>query len=117
MVLLLYFRMRIITDFGRFNGIRGSGGKLVKLTMSGAMEGEPPGVRSCPKDISENHDIRMILGLIELMKKTYNIDAGRIFMQGMSMGNMMTDLFARNFGIVLAGAAGSGRRSIFTADI
>ena len=30
MVLLLYFRMRIITDFGRFNGIRGSGGKLVK---------------------------------------------------------------------------------------
>ena len=29
-------------------------------------------------------------------------------MQGMSMGNMMTGLFARNFGNVLAGAAGSG---------
>ena len=108
MVLLLYFRMRIITDFGRFNGIRGSGGGLVKRRCRGAMEGEPPGVHSCPKDISENHDIRMILGLIELMKKTYNIDAGRIFMQGMSMGNMMTDLFARNFGNILAGAAGSG---------
>ncbi len=79
-----------------------------QASMSGAMEGEPPGVHSCPKDISENHDIRMILGLIELMKKTYNIDAGRIFMQGMSMGNMMTDLFARNFGNILAGAAGSG---------
>ncbi|MBC5689580.1 hypothetical protein H8S37_11680 [Mediterraneibacter sp. NSJ-55] len=74
----------------------------------GSMEGEPPGVRSCPKDINENHDIKLILGLIDLMKKTYNIDEGRIFMQGMSMGNMMTGLFARNFGNVLAGAAGSG---------
>lgn len=74
----------------------------------GSMEGEPPGVRPCPKDIKENHDIKLLLGLIDLMKKTYNIDEGRIFMQGMSMGNMMTGLFARNFGNVLAGAAGSG---------
>ena len=46
--------------------------------------------------------------------KKYNIDAGRIFMQGMSMGNMMTSLFARNFGNVLAGAAGSGCASFLS---
>ena len=35
-------------------------------------------------------------------------------MQGMSMGNMMTSLFARNFGNVLAGAAGSGCASFLS---
>lgn len=74
----------------------------------GSMEGEPQGVLSCPEDVAENHDIKLAKGLIELMKKTYYIDEGRIFMQGMSMGNMMTGLFARNFGNLLAGAAGSG---------
>jgi len=74
----------------------------------GSMEGEPPGVKGSPENVSENHDIKFILGLIDLMKRTYNIDEGRIFMQGMSMGNMMTSLFARYFGNVLAGAAGSG---------
>lgn len=74
----------------------------------GLMEGEPPGVKSSPENVCDNHDIKLILGLIDLMKKTYNIDEGRIFMQGMSMGNMMTSLFARNFGNILAGAAGSG---------
>ena len=42
------------------------------------------------------------------MKEKYNIDEGRVFMQGMSMGNLMTALFSRNFGNILAGAAGSG---------
>jgi hypothetical protein len=78
-----------------------------KLTP-GSMEGEPDGVLSSPKEVADNHDIKLILGLIERMKKTYSIDDGRIFLQGMSMGNMMTDLFARNFGNILAGAAGSG---------
>lgn len=90
-----------------------------KLTP-GSMEGEPPGVKSSPENVDENHDIKLALGLIELMKKTYNIDEGRIFMQGMSMGNMMTSLFARNFGNLLAGAAGSGAATflslIFTKD-
>lgn len=90
-----------------------------KLTP-GAMEGEPKGVKSSPEDVTTNDDIKLILGLIDLMKKTYHIDEGRIFMQGMSMGNMMTALFARNFGNILAGAAGSGAATflsfIFTKD-
>ncbi len=61
-----------------------------------------------PKEIEDNHDVKTFLGLIELMKTKYNIDEGRIFMQGMSLGNLMTGQFARNFGHILAGAAGSG---------
>ncbi len=85
-----------------------------------ALEGEPQGIKICPENVADNHDIKLASGLIELMKKSYNIDPGRIFMQGMSMGNMMTALFARNFGDVLAGAAGSGAAAflslIFTKD-
>ena len=58
--------------------------------------------------IEDNHDMNMILALIEKMKQKYNIDEGRIFMQGMSMGNIMTGQFARQYGNILAGAAGSG---------
>lgn len=61
-----------------------------------------------PDSPDENHDIKLSLGLIDRMKSKYNIDEGRIFMQGMSMGDMMTSQFARFFGNVLAGAAGSG---------
>jgi poly(3-hydroxybutyrate) depolymerase len=70
----------------------------------------PSGVYLNPAapSVDENHDIALVLGLIERMKSEYNIDAGRIYMQGMSMGNVMTSQFARYFGHVLAGAAGSG---------
>lgn len=68
----------------------------------------PEGFLHSPENLFDNHDMKLALGLIELMKQKYNIDEGRIFMQGMSMGNMMTSLFARNFGDILAGAAGSG---------
>ncbi|MEX1377243.1 MAG: hypothetical protein AB1Z23_07180 [Eubacteriales bacterium] len=61
-----------------------------------------------PEKIEDNHDIKFVLALIELMKEKYNIDAGRIFMQGMSLGNMMTGQFSRYFGNILAGAAGAG---------
>ena len=61
-----------------------------------------------PEDYRENHDLRFLNALIARMKQTYAIDESRIFMQGMSMGHMMTDQFARYFGNVLAGAAGSG---------
>lgn len=61
-----------------------------------------------PKNPDDNHDMKVVLGLIDLMKSKYNIDEGRIFMQGMSMGNLMTHQFARYFGNVLAGAAGAG---------
>lgn len=73
-----------------------------------------------PKDIKDNHDMNMILALIDKMKEKYNIDEARIFMQGMSMGNIMTGQFARQYGDILAGAAGSGGpcelRNIFNQD-
>ena len=91
-----------------------------EIRTPGSMEGEPPGVKACPEKVEDNHDIKMILGLIDLMKQTYNIDEGRIFMQGMSMGNIMTGQFAREYGNILAGAAGSGGpcelRNIFDKD-
>lgn len=68
----------------------------------------PPGVDVAPENVQDNHDMQMTLALIEKMKQNYNIDEGRIFMQGMSMGNLMTSQFARHFGSLLAGAAGSG---------
>lgn len=73
-----------------------------------AAEPLPPEASDAPEDIMENRDIRLALGLIGRMKEKYNIDEERIFMQGMSMGNLMTALFSRNFGGILAGAAGSG---------
>ena len=73
-----------------------------------------------PKDIKENHDMNMILALIERMKEKYNIDEGRIFLQGMSMGNLMASQFTREYGHILAGMAGSGGpcelKSIFDKD-
>lgn len=59
------------------------------------------------QNIEDNHDCNFILALIEKMKEKYNIDPGRIYMQGMSAGNMITSLFARYYGNLLAGAAGS----------
>lgn len=58
--------------------------------------------------IDDNRDFKLVFALIERMKREYNIDEGRIFMQGMSMGNAITSQFARNFGHLLAGEAGSG---------
>ena len=62
--------------------------------------------------IDENPDIKFIFAVIEKMKEKYNIDADRIFMQGMSNGCGMTMQIARSFDHVLAGAAfsaGGGR--------
>jgi len=74
-----------------------------------ATEVQPHGIylNRPPADPDENHDNRLVLALIERLASTYAIDRSRIFMQGMSMGNAMTGQFARNFGQVLAGAAGS----------
>lgn len=80
----------------------------------GILEGFDPGcgprshVQKAPDRIEDNHDANYLLGLIELMKQKYNIDEGRIFMQGMSMGNLFTAQFARYYGNILAGIAGSG---------
>lgn len=73
-------------------------------------ENEPaPGeIPAAPADMKDNDDAQMILALIERMKTKYNVDEERIFMQGMSMGDLMTSQFARHYGNILAGAAGSG---------
>jgi poly(3-hydroxybutyrate) depolymerase len=71
--------------------------------------GEPPIPMNLPPDKPEdNFDMNYVLKLIDRMKQKYAIDEGRIFMQGMSMGNAMTSQFARQHGRVLAGKAGSG---------
>lgn len=73
-----------------------------------------------PEDVSKNHDMNMILALIDKMKDKYSIDEGRIFIQGMSMGNIMTGQMARRYGQIFAGAAGSGGpcelRNLYTED-
>ena len=58
--------------------------------------------------VHEYHDVRLVMALLEQLQKTYNIDTGRIYIQGMSMGNCMTSQVARYEGKSFAGAAGSG---------
>lgn len=65
-------------------------------------------IQMAPQDWTQNHDMKFLEALILYMEKNYNIDSGRVFMQGMSMGNLMTSMFARYKGQLLAGAAGSG---------
>jgi poly(3-hydroxybutyrate) depolymerase len=59
-------------------------------------------------DVEDFHDVRFVLALLTLMKDKYNIDEGRVYMQGMSMGDVMTSQVARYCGKLFAGAAGSG---------
>ena len=70
--------------------------------------------------VQDFHDVRLVLALLEKMKQDYNIDAGRVYIQGMSMGNTMTSQVARYIGRHFAAAAGSGCPSncklLFTAD-
>ena len=60
-----------------------------------------------PDDISQNNDARMVFELLGIMKKKYNIDEERIYMQGMSLGNSMTAMMARHYGNHFAAMAGS----------
>lgn len=48
-------------------------------------------------------DMLFIDKLLELARKKYNIDAGRIFIQGMSMGDLISTQYGRLFGRKLAG--------------
>ena len=59
-------------------------------------------------DNDENPDIKFVFALLKYLKKKYNIDEERIFMQGMSNGNMFTSQFARYFGNMLTAASGAG---------
>lgn len=58
-------------------------------------------------DIRENHDAKVVFQLLDVMKSKYNIDEERIYMQGMSMGNVMTCMMARYYANHFAAMAGS----------
>lgn len=58
--------------------------------------------------VPEFRDVRMVMALLERMQEKYNIDPGRVYIQGMSMGNAMTSQIARYCGNRFAAAAGSG---------
>ncbi|MBQ8072594.1 MAG: hypothetical protein IJ231_02410 [Clostridia bacterium] len=64
-----------------------------------------------PDDIRENHDANLVLALIRRMKERYAIDEGRMYMQGMSMGNGMTAMMAKYYAHLFAGMAGSAGTS------
>lgn len=74
----------------------------------GQISGDVPLLHKPENHVEDYHDVKKTVKLIEKMKEKYNIDAGRIYMQGMSMGNAMAGQFARYMGSILAGAAGSG---------
>ncbi len=59
-----------------------------------------------PERPEENTDLTIVLALMEKMKQKYNIDETRIYMQGMSLGEIMTNQFSRYYS-PLAGHAGS----------
>ena len=75
---------------------------------SDKVELPPPGAIVSPENIEDNRDAQLVLGVIRKMQAKYNIDPERIYLQGMSMGNLMTALFSRQYSNLLAGAAGSG---------
>ena len=52
----------------------------------------------------EGPDFRLVDEIIRQMTERYHIDTGRIFIQGMSSGNMMTTALSRNCPICFAGA-------------
>jgi poly(3-hydroxybutyrate) depolymerase len=71
----------------------------------------PAGIPTLNKptgEVEDFHDVKLVKALLALMQEKYNIDEGRVFIQGMSMGNVMTSQVARYCGDLLAGAAGSG---------
>ncbi|MBS6762993.1 MAG: hypothetical protein KH304_05345 [Clostridium sp.] len=68
----------------------------------------PDDIKQNLSDNEHNPDIKMVFALLEYLKEKYNIDEERIFMQGMSNGNMFTSQFARYFGNLLTAASGAG---------
>jgi hypothetical protein len=64
-------------------------------------------VHDFPEDINENKDVQKVFKLLDMMKQKYNIDDERIYMQGMSLGDLMSSMMARHFGNPFAAVAGS----------
>lgn len=82
---------------------------IEQIYDSGAPTTMPDGTKvPCPpEDYRECNELNWLKALIETMCERYNIDKERIYMQGMSMGSMMTAYFTRYYGYMLAGAAES----------
>jgi len=80
-----------------------------KKTLEAFSKPNPEGfyLHTPPEDPADNRDIRVIFSLIEKMKQKFNIDEDRIFLHGMSMGDIMSSQIARYFGDRFAGQAGS----------
>lgn len=76
-----------------------------KDLINKAMADEPEELHADipPENPDDNHDIRLILNMIDRAKEKYNIDEGRIFVQGMSAGNLMGSFFARYYGNRITG--------------
>ncbi len=81
--------------------------KKVDEITKPALEGIPS-LNKPIGEVEDFHDIKFVRALLSLLKEKYNIDEGRVYMQGMSMGNVMTSQVARYCGNLFAGAAGSG---------
>lgn len=91
------------------NAHKGRQWSLLPLALElEVQEQMPPELHQNLYSNEENPDFKFILALIEYLKGKYNIDEGRIFMQGMSNGNMFTSQFARYHGDILAAASGAG---------
>ncbi|WP_141504690.1 alpha/beta hydrolase family esterase [Paenibacillus luteus] len=60
-----------------------------------------------PQDPDENRDMKVVRELMVLMGRKYSIDESRIYIHGMSMGDIMASQLARHYGGSFAGAAGS----------
>lgn len=80
---------------------------VVDEICSPAYEGAPVLNRPIGR-VPEFHDVKLVQALLEKMCRDYSIDRGRVYIQGMSMGNAMTSQVARYLGNLFAGAAGSG---------
>jgi len=52
---------------------------------------------------AEGNDMAFLEGLIDYAVTTHNIDTSRVYMSGVSMGDLMTSAFARKNGDLLAG--------------
>lgn len=77
------------------------------VTMRGRFIPDMVGGCAIPRDVNtpeENPDLCFLNRLIDHLQAKYNIDADRIFMQGMSNGSGITQQFARYYGYRLAGA-------------
>ncbi|WP_020617775.1 alpha/beta hydrolase family esterase [Paenibacillus daejeonensis] len=77
------------------------------LEMIGKPNPEGFYLHRAPEDPADNRDMQVILALMERMERTYAIDAKRIFIHGMSMGDIMANQMLRHYSHRFAAGSGS----------